>query len=177
MKNPIIFLIVLLAIWIGGSSYAYVCKVRKDCSGQNAGVNPGKEIAGEGSVKADSSNVGVVSEELTPPEKLILYFDPGKCQCNLNQDEKYRLDKIKEFMMKADKRSVEVTGHTDISGTEALNMQISMQRAEYARQLLTQAGIRESSVEIAGKGSQVPASDNNSAGGRAKNRRVEIQIH
>lgn len=69
---------------------------------------------------------------------------------------------------------VRIIGHTDSTGTDALNDRLSVERAESARQYLTARGVDPRSVVIAGRGEREPIADNSSEAGRARNRRVEI---
>ncbi len=67
-----------------------------------------------------------------------------------------------------------VEGHTDNVGSETTNTALSLQRAITVRDFLIAQGLAASSIDVKGMGSNVPASDNTTAAGRAMNRRVEI---
>jgi outer membrane protein OmpA-like peptidoglycan-associated protein len=69
---------------------------------------------------------------------------------------------------------VRIIGHTDSTGTDALNDRLSVERAESARQYLAARGVDPRSVVIAGRGEREPIADNSSEAGRTRNRRVEI---
>jgi outer membrane protein OmpA-like peptidoglycan-associated protein len=70
-----------------------------------------------------------------------------------------------------------IGGHTDSTGSEALNDKLSQARAESVRNFLAEAGIATSHLTSAtGYGSRQPVAENATADGRAKNRRVEIVI-
>lgn len=69
---------------------------------------------------------------------------------------------------------VRVIGHTDNTGSDAINDPLSLRRAESVRGYLEDRGIRSERIEVAGRGSREPAVSNDSAEDRAKNRRVEI---
>lgn len=69
---------------------------------------------------------------------------------------------------------VTVIGHTDSSGSDAINNPLSLQRAEAVRSYLAQRGVDGGRVRVEGHGSREPVASNNSDAGRAKNRRVEI---
>ena len=69
---------------------------------------------------------------------------------------------------------VRIVGHTDSTGTDAINDPLSLARARTVRDYLETRGVPASRLEIAGRGSHEPIADNASAEGRAKNRRVEI---
>ncbi|MED5618554.1 OmpA family protein [Ideonella sp. BN130291] len=69
---------------------------------------------------------------------------------------------------------VRVIGHTDNTGSDAINDPLSVQRANAVRRYLEDRGVPGSRIETAGRGEHEPVADNNSEAGRARNRRVEI---
>jgi outer membrane protein OmpA-like peptidoglycan-associated protein len=69
---------------------------------------------------------------------------------------------------------VRVVGHTDNTGSDAINEPLSLHRAESVRNYLEDRGIAANRIEVAGRGSREPIASNATAEGRAKNRRVEI---
>jgi OOP family OmpA-OmpF porin len=80
-------------------------------------------------------------------------------------------------MLKEDYKGagVEVAGHTDFTGNEAFNKDLSQRRAEAVRQYLIQAGVEADHLTAVGYGSSQPVADNHTKAGRAKNRRVELR--
>ena len=69
---------------------------------------------------------------------------------------------------------VRVVGHTDNTGSDAINEPLSQRRAESVRNYLEDRGIKADRVEVAGRGSREPVVANDSPEDRARNRRVEI---
>lgn len=69
-----------------------------------------------------------------------------------------------------------VEGHTDNSGSIAVNNELSLRRAIAVRDYLIGQGVAASSIDVAGLGPSRPVADNASADGRARNRRVEIIV-
>ncbi|MCH8180700.1 MAG: OmpA family protein [Proteobacteria bacterium] len=69
---------------------------------------------------------------------------------------------------------VRVVGHTDNVGSDTLNNKLSLERADTVRDFLEDRGVSRSRIEVAGRGEREPVASNDSAEGRAKNRRVEI---
>ena len=67
-----------------------------------------------------------------------------------------------------------VVGHTDNTGSDAINEPLSLRRAESVRGYLEDRGIKADRIEVAGRGSREPVVANDSAEDRARNRRVEI---
>jgi len=70
----------------------------------------------------------------------------------------------------------QVEGHTDTTGSYALNQTLSLQRAMSVRDYLIGQGVAASTIDVAGLGPDRPVADNVTAAGRAANRRVEIVI-
>jgi outer membrane protein OmpA-like peptidoglycan-associated protein len=69
---------------------------------------------------------------------------------------------------------ISIIGHTDSTGSEAINNPLSVDRAQSVRDYLSSRGVAVSRIETAGRGEREPLADNTSEAGRAKNRRVEI---
>ncbi len=69
-----------------------------------------------------------------------------------------------------------IVGHTDSTGSDAINNPLSIDRAQSVRDYLAARGVSPTRVEVAGRGSREPVADNSSEAGRARNRRVEIYL-
>ena len=80
--------------------------------------------------------------------------------------------KIKDMNLEV----VIAVGHTDSVGTDAYNQKLSIRRAEAVKAYLVSKGIETNRVYTEGKGEKQPVADNKNAAGRAKNRRVEIEV-
>lgn len=72
--------------------------------------------------------------------------------------------------------TVTIIGHTDSTGTDAINNPLSINRAAATRDYLVSRGVATSRIAIDGRGSREPIADNSTADGRAKNRRVEVFV-
>ena len=87
---------------------------------------------------------------------------------------------LKAFAQKliADNQNVylEIQGHTDGTGPEAINVSLGLRRAEAVRQFLNQQGIALNRMSTISYGKVVPVESNKTAKGRAANRRVEIIV-
>jgi len=71
---------------------------------------------------------------------------------------------------------VRIVGHTDSTGSDAINNPLSINRAASTRDYLTARGVSVNRISIDGRGSREPVASNDSAKGRARNRRVEIFV-
>jgi outer membrane protein OmpA-like peptidoglycan-associated protein len=87
-----------------------------------------------------------------------------------------RLKALAAYVDLAQASGVRVEGHTDAQGDAQANLALSERRAEAVRRALVQAGVPAARIEAEGRGAAQPVSDNASAAGRAKNRRVEIVV-
>lgn len=87
--------------------------------------------------------------------------------------------KLADLAAKAKEIKLEVViaiGHTDSVGTDAYNQKLSERRANAVKDYLVSQGIEPSRIYTEGKGESQPVADNKSSAGRAKNRRVEIEV-
>ncbi|WP_312717451.1 OmpA family protein [Mobilicoccus sp.] len=85
-----------------------------------------------------------------------------------------QLTPIAEKLGRCPFSQIEVAGHTDNTGTEAVNVPLSQRRADVVKTLLVQAGLSGDVVTSKGYGSAQPVADNSTPEGRAINRRVDI---
>ena len=72
--------------------------------------------------------------------------------------------------------NVRIEGHTDTTGTAAYNMKLSQRRADSVLAFLIESGLASERMTAVGYGMERPLADNTTAGGRARNRRVELVI-
>jgi len=87
------------------------------------------------------------------------------------------LDRIAQIMIKYPQTSILVEGHTDSTGSEAYNQQLSERRANSVKNLLVQRGVQAYRIHILGYGESRPIANNETPEGRQMNRRVEIRIN
>jgi outer membrane protein OmpA-like peptidoglycan-associated protein len=99
-------------------------------------------------------------------------FDSGKS--NIKPELRTVLDNFANGLKDDPTTRVRIIGHTDNTGSDAINNPLSEQRAVSVRNYLEDRGISGGRIETAGRGDREPIADNNSDAGRAKNRRVEI---
>ena len=86
------------------------------------------------------------------------------------------LDKFAATLNENQATTVNIIGHTDSTGTDAINNPLSIERAASTRDYLVARGVPAGSIRTEGRGSREPVADNNSDAGRAQNRRVEIYV-
>lgn len=87
------------------------------------------------------------------------------------------LNKAAETLVQYPETTVTVAGHTDSSGSDAINQPLSERRARSVSDYLVQRGVAGSRLNTVGYGSRQPVAGNDTAAGKAQNRRVEILIN
>jgi outer membrane protein OmpA-like peptidoglycan-associated protein len=87
------------------------------------------------------------------------------------------LDEIVDILNQYPDYDVRLTGHTDNVGNDAYNLILSQNRVDAVMQYLIDKGISASKLEAIGYGKTRPVATNNTAMGRALNRRVEIELY
>ena len=87
-----------------------------------------------------------------------------------------RLAPLAAFLAKQPETRIQIAGHTDSQGTETANMSLSARRAEAVAAYLASTGVNASRISAVGKGETSPTGANDTAAGRAINRRVEVTI-
>ncbi|MBU3708392.1 MAG: OmpA family protein [Burkholderiaceae bacterium] len=102
------------------------------------------------------------------------FFDFDKSV--LKPEGKTTLQNLVAQLKNTDIEVVVATGHTDWTGSDAYNMKLSMRRAKAVKAFLVSKGIPEARIFVEGKGERNPIADNHTREGRAKNRRVDIEV-
>ena len=95
---------------------------------------------------------------------------------NLNPASTEIVERIGKALLGAGIERVRVDGHTDASGPQAYNEQLSKRRAASVSKVLTSVGMREENVQLRGLGSSKPVASNDTVSGRTENRRVAIVV-
>ena len=112
------------------------------------------------------------SEKVTFAADAFFDFD----KATLKSEGKAKLDDLVSKMSGVNLEVIIAVGHTDSVGTDAYNQKLSVRRAEAVKNYLTGKGIEKNRVYTEGKGEKQPVADNKTSEGRAKNRRVEIEV-
>lgn len=84
------------------------------------------------------------------------------------------LDQFAQGLSGQPNTEIRIVGHTDSTGSDAINNPLSVNRAASARNYLVSRGVSGQRIQIDGRGSYEPIADNYTEAGRAKNRRIEM---
>ncbi len=127
-----------------------------------------KELAAIADVtRTEDGNIVVTlkNEILFDTDSAVLSYEAGNTLMELNK-----------VLKKYPANIIVVEGYTDSTGTVAYNKTLSEKRAKAVYDFILNNGLKTSSISYVGYGVQNPVASNNTAEGRAKNRRVELNI-
>lgn len=125
-------------------------------------------------------DAGLVSVDALPQEQLRVTmtsetsFDVDSSQ--VKPGFYSTLDKIADVLVRYGKTQLAVVGHTDATGSDAYNQQLSERRAQAVQQYLLSKGVIPERIQAFGRGESQPRASNATPEGRTLNRRVEIII-
>lgn len=111
------------------------------------------------------------------PETLMIYFEFDKSDFKNDPPTDNRLSEFKNWLDKYQSSILSVTGHADFIGTSDYNQALGLRRALTIQKVFEEKGIPSARIKTDSKGEDQPVGDNQTAEGRAKNRRTEISIN
>lgn len=103
-----------------------------------------------------------------------LHFDTGKA--TIKNESFHVLDELVKYLQLKPTLSIEIGGHTDSDGSDADNLNLSLARAQAVKIYLIKKGIKKDRLKATGYGETKPIADNETAQGKALNRRTEITV-
>jgi OOP family OmpA-OmpF porin len=121
---------------------------------------------------APAAAAAPTSEKVTFSADAFFDFDKAV----LKTEGKAKLSDLVSKLKGTDIEVIVATGHTDWTGSDAYNLKLSLRRANAVKAFLVSKGIPAARVFTEGKGESQPIADNHSREGRAKNRRVDIEV-
>lgn len=121
---------------------------------------------------APAATTAPTSEKVTFEADAFFDFD----KFALKPAGKAKLEDLVSKLKGTDIEVVVATGHTDSIGSDAYNMKLSMRRANAVKAFLVSKGIPADRIFTEGKGERQPVASNKTREGRAKNRRVEVEV-
>ncbi|MEZ5703456.1 MAG: OmpA family protein [Burkholderiaceae bacterium] len=140
---------------------------------------PGGLTAEQTALRSDLATVGVeVSETAEGRIKLIIPSDISFSlgRATIKSTSAKMLKDLAVVLNKHPNSAIEIIGHTDATGSDAVNLPLSAKRAESTRDYLIGQKVAADRFTTQGWGADQPVADNGTAAGRAANRRVEVFI-
>jgi outer membrane protein OmpA-like peptidoglycan-associated protein len=123
---------------------------------------------------------GAQVESVNEGEAIKVTFESGilfaSNSSTLNAASRTSLDKFATSLKNNADTDVKIYGHTDSTGSDAINNPLSQRRAESVYNYLMSSGIAGARIDFQGFGSTQPVADNSTVAGRSQNRRVEVFI-
>ncbi len=124
--------------------------------------------------KVPGADVKKVGDELVVTFQNPILFETDSSV--LKPEARTLLDDVANVLQKYPETNVLVKGHTDDTGSESHNQQLSERRSQAVKNYLVTRGVTVARLQALGFGESMPVASNTSASGRAQNRRVEMQI-
>ena len=146
---------------VGGATGVYLDNKEKKLRQQMAGT--GVEVK-----RNPDGSVGLVM-----PGNIT--FDTNKS--NIKPNFYSTLNKVAQTLTEDNKSGILVTGYTDSTGNDSINIPLSQARAQSVASYLASQGVSTTRINAQGQGSANPIASNATAEGREQNRRVEISIY
>jgi outer membrane protein OmpA-like peptidoglycan-associated protein len=146
---------------VGGTAGAFIGRNMDRQAAEIKQTVPGATVTREGEgilVKFDSG----------------ILFDTDKSA--LKAEAQSNLQKLAASLQNNPETNILIVGHTDNTGSDAHNMDLSIQRAQSVKSYIAAQNVPASRLQTSGKGETEPIADNTTVDGRSKNRRVEIVI-
>ena len=122
----------------------------------------------------DGATVERVGEGIKITFDSGILFDVDKY--NLAEASKENLNQLSETLKKYDDTNILIEGHTDSTGSDSYNKELSEKRADEVSGYLKQQGVAGSRITTEGYGENQPVADNSTVEGRQQNRRVDVAI-
>jgi OOP family OmpA-OmpF porin len=158
--------------WVNSSGTVWKNGTNELCW-RNANWTPATAAPGcDGAIAKAAARPAAAAAKVTYTADALFDFDKSV----LKPAAKTSLDNLSGQIKSLALEVVIATGHTDSVGTDAYNQKLSVRRADAVKKYLVSKGIADNRIQIEGKGESQPVADNKTADGRAKNRRVQIEV-
>lgn len=119
-------------------------------------------------------------ESINEGQALKVTFDSGILfatnSSSLNSASQGALSQFAASLRNNPDTDIQIVGHTDSSGSDAINTPLSEKRAQAVYNYLLQSGVAGNRMQSVGMGASQPVADNTTSAGKAQNRRVEVFI-
>ena len=170
----------LLGAAVGGSKGAATGAVLGGAAGAGGGYIWSKKMQDQKAAMEKATAGTGVAVTQTSDNRLKLdipsdvSFDTGRSDIKPNFDP--ILNQFASTLTQHSATTISIVGHTDSTGSDAINNPLSFDRANAARDYLVSRGVARNRIATDGKGAREPIADNGTVQGRDKNRRIEIYV-
>jgi OmpA-OmpF porin, OOP family len=125
--------------------------------------------------KVDVARIQTTEQRLRT-KRLVLYFDNAQPSTSLSDEQRKELEDLQYYLAQNPNSNVKVVGHTDSRGSASYNEKLSLARANFVADYLKNLGTSDQKFTAEGQGEEAPTATNETAKGRAKNRRVVVSL-
>ncbi len=179
--------VLCFGIWTAASTYWYLCQIENMCPTEVSNSATAQNIDTD-AIESEVTDMPAITEEERTIEKeelgsaidfdktLIYYFDFNDEHLHENLNAKEDFLFMLEYLKARPEILIQITGHTDNIGNEKDNHALGLERAEQTAKILQENGIAIERIEVLSAGERKPIAGNTTEQGRAKNRRIEIDI-
>lgn len=161
---------IVFAGWTVLSTYIYVCKIKGLCAQPQTtiveAVNQYEALTSEPKVEV----------KVTIPKDLVVYFAFDKSDFISSAEASAYFNKSNDYMLQNAQANLNITGHTDAIGTVEYNQALGFRRAQSLQIYFESKGVAANRIKLESRGEKEPIDDNNTASGRANNRRTVVTI-
>jgi OmpA-OmpF porin, OOP family len=126
--------------------------------------------------KAEAARMVEATEKRVRVKELVLYFDNAQPTTTLTDRQRKELEDLQTYIAQNPNSSIKVVGHTDSRGSAGYNERLSTSRANFVADYLKNLGTDTQNFTSKGEGEESPTATNETAKGRARNRRVVVSL-
>ncbi|MDF1574457.1 MAG: OmpA family protein [Bacteroidales bacterium] len=173
MKILVIGFLTFIA-WSSIATYTYVCKIQGLCDEPE--IIEFMAVTQEGIIADEAIPEPSEQENATIPKNLVIYFAFDKSDFIPDSQTGNYILKSKAYLDQNLQARLRITGHTDAVGSDAYNQALGHRRAQSVLHYFESEGMTARNSQIESKGEKEPADDNDTAAGRANNRRTVVTI-
>ena len=159
---------VAFVIWSVFTMWLYVDKIKPSMKEQVTA----RQIAEN---KAEETDSAIKAEAIVPGD-LLFYFEFNDAEVKADSRNDSRIAELKSWLGKNPGSMLQITGHTDIIGTDDYNVALGLRRADNVKKFLESKSIPADRMITGSRGGKEPAGVNYLSSGRAKNRRTVVTI-
>ena len=173
MKILLIGFLTFIA-WSSLSTYIYVCNIQGLCD--EPAIIELSAVTQEDTIAKDPMPEPTVQLNVIIPKDMVIYFAFDKSEFNPDSQTVNYIHESKAYLDQNLQARLRFTGHTDAVGSDAYNQALGYRRAQSVLHYFESEGITAMNSLVESNGEKAPADNNDTAAGRANNRRTVVTI-